>query len=91
MTNGEKVIIYIVQGTSGEYSDRSDWLVCAYTSKKSAEEHAHKAMLRAVEIHKSSPGFFSRSKENEFDPDMQMDYTGTEYTVLETNLITDKP
>lgn len=31
-------IIYIVQGTTGEYSDRTDWIVKAFTTKEAAEK-----------------------------------------------------
>jgi hypothetical protein len=81
------VKIYIVYGTTGEYSDRSDWIVCAYENKKFAEDHVSKAMHRAMEISKKRMSLFDLAGEkNEFDPGMKMDYTGTEYTVLETEL-----
>lgn len=35
--------IYIVIGTSGEYSDRDEWLVKAYQSGTKAEEHVRQA------------------------------------------------
>ncbi len=73
-------MVYVVQGTTGEYSNRSDWIVCGYKSEDMANEHARKAMLRAKEIQDSKNGRYAEPKEvNEFDPDMQMDYTGTEY------------
>ena len=83
-------MIYIVQGTTGEYSDRSDWLVCAYRTKEAAETRARNAMLRAMEIKNAKPDQYSNIPEgmkNEFDKSMSMDYTGTEYTVLEVELL----
>lgn len=80
-------VVYVIQGTTGEYSDRNDWLVCAYHSREKAEEHTRKAMLRAKEIR--GVGQFSYNVPqgvNEFDPNMQMDYTGTEYTVYEVEI-----
>jgi hypothetical protein len=81
------VKIYIVNGTTGEYSDRDDWVVCAYTSLDKAEEHASNAMHRAKEIQHSHRQYYRpQPGENEFDIHMQMDYTGTEYYVDETEL-----
>lgn len=81
------MIIYVVQGTTGEYSDKLDWIVCAFKKQKLAEDFVHNAMKRAKEIEKAKESKYSTSKEkNEFDPDMQMDYTGTEYTYYKTEL-----
>jgi hypothetical protein len=35
--------IYIVTGTSGDYSDRDEWPVCAYEDEALAQQHAIKA------------------------------------------------
>lgn len=80
--------IYIVEGTTGEYSDRTDWTVCAYRSKEKAEEHARNAMLRAVELNNNRSTRYERPKQgsNSFDLNMQMDYTGTEYYTIECEL-----
>lgn len=80
--------IYIVGGTTGEYSDRSDWNVCAYKNEDRAEEHVRKAMLRAKELQGEYGRYSAIPKgSNEFDPDMQMDYTGTEYYFATVELI----
>jgi hypothetical protein len=79
--------IYIVEGTTGEYSDRQDWTVCAYRSEKKAEDHVRNAMLRAKEIEKSREDqYHVAAGVNEFDPDMRMDYTGTEHYTVECEL-----
>lgn len=80
--------IYVVGGTTGEYSNRTDWNVCAYRSKKKAETHVRNAMLRAKELETSKAGRYDSIQDglNEFDPDMQMDYTGTEYFVSVVDL-----
>jgi hypothetical protein len=80
--------IWIVNGTTGEYSDRTDWVVCAYHDNPKAEEHARNAMLRAKEIQKQHPGYTYHNWDenrvkNEFDPNMRLDYTGTEYYTVE--------
>jgi hypothetical protein len=33
------MMIYIVQGTSGEYSDRTEWVVCAWSNEEVAKDH----------------------------------------------------
>ena len=82
--------IYIVGGTTGEYSGKTDWAVCAYHSFEKAEEHARKAMLRAKELELGGynrPTSEARHKGvNEFDPKMEMDYTGTEYFTFAVDL-----
>lgn len=88
--------IYIVQGTTGEYSDRTDWIVCAFKDKKAADQRARKAMQRGKEIEKEKEALRSQGEEywefkedgkNEFDAKFMMDYTGTEYHVEETELL----
>lgn len=34
--------IYIVAGSTGEYSDRTDWNVCAFISERAAQERIRK-------------------------------------------------
>jgi hypothetical protein len=57
------MIIYVVFGTTGEYSDRREWTVKAFSEEKKAKKLVKDATRRA----------------NEFDSDMQTDYTGTRY------------
>ena len=44
--------IYVVVGTVGEHSDRSEWLVAAYADRALADKHADQAMLAAIASHK---------------------------------------
>jgi hypothetical protein len=74
--------IYIVEGTTGEYSDRMEWIVCAFTNEQKAKAHVEGAAKRAREIFLAG---YPRQR-NEFDPEMQMDYSGTEYFLSETEL-----
>lgn len=81
--------IWIVAGTTGEYSDRSDWAVCAYRSEEAANRHVSKAQLRAKELEKAgwrSVYPFSEREVNEYDHKMSMDYTGTEYFTYSVEL-----
>jgi hypothetical protein len=83
--------IYIVQGSSGEYSDHIEWIVAAFRREADAQELIKKASARAREL------FIHRNKwqniypiptkyTNEFDPDMQMDSTGVNYNCYEAEL-----
>lgn len=77
--------LYVVRGTTGEYSDRTEWLVAAYTDEAMAQTHAQLAAARARELAPSrSDWAYKRADErptNAYDPDFQMYYTGTDYTV----------
>ncbi len=83
------VIIHVVMGTCGEYSDRSEWPVCWYVAQQAAQEHVHLAHRRAREIaamiEKAGLDRFQVHDDpqykNEFDPDMKTDYTGTDYFI----------
>jgi hypothetical protein len=79
--------IYIVEGTTSDGECRDDWIVCAYKQQDVADEHARKAMLRAMEIHKANKYYYSSQKLNEFDPEMRIDYTGIDYNVFEVELV----
>lgn len=50
--------IYLVTAESGEYSDRQEWSVCAYRSKKLADEHAGKASNWLMETRKRCDDWF---------------------------------
>lgn len=43
--------VFVVIGQSGEYSDRRDWPVAAYTDRALAERHEFAATKRAKEFH----------------------------------------
>lgn len=42
--------IYILQGSTGEYSDRADWIVRAYKDKEQADSDRTKADYEAAEV-----------------------------------------
>ena len=70
--------IYVVMGTCGEYSDRSEWAVIAYYDEQKAQEHVLKASRRAKELQIAYDERWVEGQ-NEFDPNIRLDYTGTEY------------
>ena len=83
--------IFVVGGSSGCYSDRSEWNVRAFATKPEAEEF--KALLtEAVERHKSAVrdrdgGYYEREEEFKkmahLDPEAQHKWDDIEYTVGE--------
>lgn len=84
MTIKKKKFVYIIIGQTGEYSDNQNWSVIAYFDENKAKEHVLKAQQRANEIHVESEKSENkwkhiRENKNEFDPFMNMDYTGTTY------------
>ena len=42
--------IYVVMGTCGEYSDRTEWPVAAYTDEGLAKDHVKAATAKAREL-----------------------------------------
>jgi hypothetical protein len=70
-----KEIIYLVQGNCGEYSDYSEWVVCAYRREDLAQQHA----VRAKEWRQKNVTRYS-DRENLKNPydNQHYDY-GTDY------------
>jgi hypothetical protein len=81
--------VHVVMGSTGEYSDRSEWPVCAYQDKARADEHADLAKNEAHKLAKARKSRYEDVKEgsNIYDPKMYMDYTGTDYYVLSVDLV----
>ena len=81
--------IYVVMGSTGEYSDRTEWSVCYYTNEESAKEHVKAATRRAKEIKFRADeddiatclleDQTEAKYKNSMDPNMRMYYTGTRY------------
>ena len=78
--------IYIVQGETGEYSDRIEWVVCAFKSEEDARECVEQLSVLArllkiaVADYKSD---YDRVRETdeflaleEKDPECRLDYGG---------------
>lgn len=80
-------MIYIVMGTTGEYSGRNEWPVKAYRDSRLAESH----VTNATELAKIIEVQYLRYDDtpldtNPYDPHMQMRYTGTSYFIMEVEL-----
>ena len=83
--------IYLVSGSTGEYSDRRDWVVRAFRSKENAqgfvvtcENFVQKHWPDGDKSYYEHP--FSCKHEGGPDPSVHMDYTGTEYSIEEVEL-----
>lgn len=75
-----KNCVYVVIGSTGEHSDRDEWIVKAFKKESEAMNHVTKASIRALELAKTRSSDFDRCEnKNEFDPNFHMDYTGTTY------------
>lgn len=83
--------IWIVQGSTGEYSDHKEWPVKAFRDKGKAQRLVIEAQARCNEIATVKNEYewdvwwdMTEAKHattvNEFDPAMKLDYTGTHYT-----------
>lgn len=73
--------IHVVYGSTGEYSDHREWYVAAYLDEIKAQEHVTKAQQRGRELELEYDGrrWDVPSSANQYDPKMQMDYTGVRY------------
>ena len=79
--------IYVVFGTTGEYSDHREWPVASFEEQVLAERLVAAASARANEIHSDPRNRYSCPKgSNQFDPEMEVDYTGTRYYFEEVDL-----
>ena len=76
--------IHVIMGSTGEYSDRREWPVRAVRDEERAKCIVELATQRATVINESKDRYASLDEKNpahvnEWDPDMQTDYTGTSY------------
>jgi hypothetical protein len=79
--------VYVVMGQTGEYSDMREWPVKAFLDLARAEELVVNALNRAKEIEEERPSEYHVAEGiNEFDPEMKMDYTGTNYYIMDVRL-----
>lgn len=89
--------IWVVEGSTGEYSDHIEWPVKAFDDEGAANVFCERVSARYREIVALFPGGYlqwSRARYesdpvalNELDPAMQMDYTGTNYLVYPIQLV----
>jgi hypothetical protein len=78
-------LIYVVMGTAGEYSDRREWPVAAFTDDAVAAELVANASREAKRIHESSASRYIDDEakwRNPFDPTCTVDYTCPRYFIM---------
>ena len=93
--------IHIVIGSTGEYSDRSEWMVAAYTEEEKAKTHVELANARARELGISFEDEMVRLSYDEsskaaqamkpLDHRCHISYTGTGYHLQKVNLLEEIP
>jgi len=75
--------VYVVFGTTGEYSDNQQWPVRAFADAAEAESFRDRLNAYAANVPKACGYDVWReyAARNPDDPAMQIDYTGTEYGI----------
>lgn len=71
--------VYVVMGSTGEYSDHNEWVVGAFLSEGKAKERVELASTRARELTLPDYPYMKEGEKNEYDPEFRADYTGTNY------------
>lgn len=94
MTNDKK--IWVVQGSTGEYSDHCEWLVCAFSEENDAKTFVEElsglgrlAFEKRMEIRKTCIDWETTIEGKALlarDPNASIDYTGIMYTAFEVSL-----
>jgi ribosomal protein L6P/L9E len=82
--------IYIVEGSTGEYSDHQEWPVIAYKNEEDAKAHVEQASAFAREIMAGSKSHMYndiRDAKNPYDVNMRIDYTGVNYRYYSIELV----
>ena len=80
--------IFVVIGSTGEYSDHQEWLVVAFSDKVVAERFVLTVSARARELlAKYGRGYNIPKGSNEHDPEMTIDYSGVNYNIAEVEFI----
>jgi len=84
--------IYVVYGTTGEYSDRDEWPVKAFLAEVAAENFANELDNKATELglHDGKLDYRATNVQlpmlRELDPNASCDYTGVQYNFYEVDL-----
>ena len=78
--------IYLVQGSTGEYSDHMEWNVAAYFDKEQAERHRDLAQLYSNCTPGEDTNMYWEEREklietSLYDPKLYITYTGVRYYV----------
>lgn len=80
------MMVFVVMGTTGEYSDGIEWPVLAFTDEEDAKRHVENASRRANEIQVTRRRHDLTEPVNEFDKEMKIFYTGTSYYYFQVEM-----
>jgi hypothetical protein len=72
--------VFLVVGSTGQYSDHTEWNVMAYPTEEQANAHRDAAQVVA-DSHKELARNYDFDFKNPHDPQYAIDYTGTSYRV----------
>lgn len=78
--------IYVVEGSTGEYSDHREWLVKAFVNEECAQDFVERVGREYRRLEQECEGDRWNIGDNSLDPYMQTDYTGTNYRYFEVEL-----
>lgn len=86
--------IYIVQGSTGEYSDRHEWIVVAFANEDVAMARVERLEALLREFGTDDADWDDRRRAEEIirthaegDPQCSIDYTGTRYFLTKCTFI----
>jgi len=80
--------IYVVFGSTGEYSDHDEWMVKAFTKEAMAKDWIVKCTKKANELKIQYSNEYDIPRgANQYDPYMRIDYTGVDYNYSEVELL----
>ena len=77
--------VYVVYGSTGEYSDHREWFVRAFADEMKGRDFVERvsARFRELAIQYGDDRWDAPEGCNELDPHMEWDYTGTNYYLVE--------
>ena len=90
--------IYVLKGRTGEYEDTTSWILCCYTKEEEVKKHLklltdwlrNKGILFDGEKHLCWEYLDQDDlKKCPYDPDFEVESTGTEYFYFEVDLYDD--
>lgn len=85
---GPQDVVYMVQGSTGEYSDHHSWVVGYFEVEAEAHEWTERANeIARVILEEAEQKDWDLDPEHPMDDAFDLDYTGTFYMVYEINKI----
>jgi hypothetical protein len=82
--------MYVVMGTTGEYSDRTEWPIAVYAYEALAKQHVGRATV-AGNTSIAESGRYGPHPTTPLLGEFRSDYTGTSFYYMAVPLLTDVP